>query len=226
MGDLVPYSEIWRTGAYKNTTLSFSDDVVIEGKTLPAGKYGLYTRPGYNQWQVYLYKKNDLWGLPEEWDDNEVEISFSVNSVYLDFMVETFTILISDLHSEGARLNLLWENTLVIIPFEVPTKAKAMESIEKTMAGNPKLGDYYNAAVYFLQENMDLNQAMKWMDKAIAMRKNPAFWMYRQKSLLHAGLNDKKGAIAAAKKSLELAKAAGNKDYIKMNTESIAEWSK
>ena len=66
-----------------------------------------------------------------------------------------------------------------------------------------------------------MNKAKEWIDKASAMRKDPAYWMYRQKSLIHATMGDKKGAIAAAKTSLDLAKEAGNKDYISLNEKSL-----
>ncbi len=97
------------------------------------------------------------------------------------------------------------------------------------MAG-PGAGDYFSAGLYYLQEGKDLNKAIDWMDKAIAMRKATSkdgkepFWMMRQKSLIHAKLGDKKSAIKAAKKSLSLAEEAGNADYVKMNKDSLKEW--
>lgn len=226
MGGLVRYGEIWRTGANKNTTVSFSDPVKILGKPLAAGKYGLYTRPGAEQWEVYFYKKNDIGGVPKDWQEDRVALRISVPSIYFDPMVETFTISLSNLSSNGAYLNLIWEHSLVTIPFEVPTQTKALESIEKTLSAAPKAGDYYQAAVYYLQENKDLKKAQEWMEKALDMREKPAFWMYRQYALILAKRNDKKAALKAAKTSLELAEKAGNKDYVIMNKASIAEWSK
>ena len=226
MGNLVRYDEIWRTGANKNTIISFSDPVQIEGNTLPAGQYGLYTRPSSNQWKVYFYKSTNNWGLPNPWDDSEVALSLIITPSFFEYKIENFTITISDINSNAAQLNLIWENTLLSIPFEVPTKAKAMKSINETMAGNPKPNDYYNAALYFLQENMDLNQAKNWMEIAIAKRDTPAFWMYYRYALILLELNDNKGALTASKKSLALAEKAENKDYVILNKELIEKWSR
>lgn len=226
MGNLVRYDEIWRTGANKNTIISFSDPVQIEGNTLPAGQYSLYTRPSSNQWKVYFYKSTNNWGLPNPWDDSEVALSLIITPSFFEYKIENFTITISDINSDAAQLNLIWENTLLSIPFEVPTKAKAMESINETMAGNPKPNDYYNAALYFLQENMDLNQAKNWMEIAIAKRDTPAFWMHYRYALILLELNDNKGALTASKKSLALAEKAENKDYVILNKELIEKWSR
>tara|TARA_B100001057_G_scaffold172089_1_gene172864 strand:+ start:401 stop:1243 length:843 start_codon:yes stop_codon:yes gene_type:complete len=226
MGNLVRYDEIWRTGANKNSIISFSDPVQIEGNTLPAGQYGLYTRPSSNQWKVYFYKSTNNWGLPNPWDDSEVALSLIITPSFFEYKIENFTITISDINSDAAQLNLIWENTLLSIPFEVPTKAKAMESINETMAGNPKPNDYYNAALYFLQENMDLNQAKNWMEIAIAKRDTPAFWMHYRYALILLELNDNKGALTASKKSLALAEKAENKDYVILNKELIEKWSR
>ena len=118
----------------------------------------------------------------------------------------------------------MWEKAYVAVKFEVPTQTKVAASIEKAMSG-PSANDYYSAAVYKLSEKEDLDQAMEWIDKAVEMSKDePRFWYFRQQSLIHAANGDKKGAIAAAKKSLEAAKKAGNDDYVKMNEDSLKEW--
>ncbi|MDG1027449.1 MAG: DUF2911 domain-containing protein [Flavobacteriaceae bacterium] len=226
MGGLVRYGDIWRTGANQNTTVSFSDPVSVEGQTLAAGKYALYTRPSANQWEVYFYKKNNLGDASSNWEQDQVALTVSATPVYFDPMVETFTISLSNLQSNSASMNLIWEHTLVPISIVVPTASKAQESIDKTLSGEPKAGDYYQAAVYYLQENKDLKKAQSWMEKALEMREKPAYWMYRQYALILAKRNDKNAALKAVKKSLALAEKAGNKDYVLMNKASIAEWSK
>jgi len=122
-------------------------------------------------------------------------------------------------------LNIGWSTTMVSVPFGVPTVAKATASIQEAMKNDPKDRDYYNAAVYYLQEGQDLNQAKEWIAKAVTAN-GEAYWYLRQQSLILAGLKDVDGAIAAAKSSLELATKAGNTDYITLNEASIAEWSK
>ena len=226
MGGLVRYGDIWRTGANKNTTVSFSDTVDVAGKPLAGGKYALYTRPSADKWEVYFYKKNNMGNASSNWELDQVALTVVVKPVYFEPMVETFTISFSDLNSNGGTLNLIWEHTLVPISLKVPTETKTLESIDKTLSDKPKAGDYYQAAVYYLDENMDLKQAQGWMEKALDMRKKPAYWMYRQYALILAKRNDKKAALKAIKISLNLAEKAGNKDYVIMNKASIAEWSK
>ncbi len=120
-------------------------------------------------------------------------------------------------------LGMMWEKTYVGVPIKVGTDKTVSENIKKVMNG-PGANDYYAAAVYYLETGKDINQAKTWIDKAIDMNKEPAFWQLRQKSLIYAKAGDKKGAIEAAKKSLELAKAAGNNDYVALNEKSLKEW--
>ena len=226
VGGLVRYGDIWRTGANKNTTVSFSDAVDVAGKPLAAGKYALYTRPSADQWEVYFYKKNNMGNASSNWEVDQVALTVVVQPVNFEPMVETFTISFSDLKSNGGTLNLIWEHTLVPISLKVPTETKALVSIEKTLSDEPKAGDYYQAAVYYLEENKDLKKAQGWMEKALDMREKPVYWMYRQYALILAKRNHKKAALKAVKTSLDLAEKAGNKDYVIMNKASIAEWSK
>jgi hypothetical protein len=220
-GDLVPYDEIWRTGANMNTTVSFSDDVTIGGQTLKAGKYALYTKPGQSSWEVYFYSDSNNGGTPENWEDSKVAAKATAEVFNMPVNVETFTITIDDLHNNGATLGMLWANAYVGVPFGVPTVDKAVQSIEDTMSG-PDANDYFAAATYYQQEGKDLKMAKEWIDKAASM--NDAFWILRRKSLIYAELGDKKGAIEAARKSLASAEAEGNQDYVKLNKDSLKEW--
>lgn len=224
-GDLVPFGKPWRTGANKNTTVSFSEDVVIGGKTLPSGKYALYTIPKADNWEVFFYKDTDNSGLPEEWDDSKVALKAVAKPESLNRNVESFTIGVNGLDNNSGFLELSWEKMLLPIKFEVPTDKTAMASINKVMAG-PGSNDYFSAGQYLFQSNGDMTKALDYVNKAIDLNKNKPFWMYRVKSLIQAKMGDKKGAVETAKTSLALATEAKNADYMKMNSESIAEWSK
>ncbi len=221
-GDLVPYDKVWRTGANMNTTLSFSDPVKVGASELAAGTYALYTKPGKEQWTVYFYTDTNNGGLPAQWDDAKVAASVTVPANAMSQTVETFTITLDDLTNNGASIGLLWANTYVAIPFAVPSKEKAIRSIEATMSG-PGGNDYYAAASYYHEEGLDLQKARTWIDKATEMSPD-AYWIWRRKSLIYAALGDKKGAIAAAKESLAKAQKAGNMDYVKLNEDSLKEW--
>ncbi|OYU85752.1 MAG: dihydrolipoamide dehydrogenase [Flavobacterium sp. BFFFF2] len=227
-GDLVPYGKLWRTGANQNTMISFSDDVIVQGIALKKGKYALFTTPKVDLWEVVFYTDTDNWGTPDTWDDTKVAAKMTVKPEMLNRKVESFTVGINALESDSAVLELSWEKTWVGIKFEVPTQKTAMASIEKVMAG-PSDRDYFSSAQYFLNNNGDLNKALEYINKALAMTKPGAdvpFWYLRLKSLIQAKLGDKKGAIESAKLSLAAAAKAKNDDYVKMNTDSIKEWSK
>lgn len=221
-GDLVPFGKMWRTGANANTTISFGDAVTIGETTLAAGTYALFTKPGAENWDVYFYTDTNNGGLPAQWDESKVAAQITVPVHKMEMPVETFTITIDDLTNNGAAIGLIWADTYVGVPFGVPTAAKAMRSIE-TVMGGPTGNDYFAAASYYHDEGQDLQKAREWIDKAVAQNPN-AYWMSRRQSLIYAALGDTKGAIAAARKSLEVAKKAGNADYVKMNEDSLREW--
>jgi tetratricopeptide (TPR) repeat protein len=223
--NLVPFGKLWRTGANENTTISFSDDVVIDGKTLPKGKYALYTTPRADNWEIIFYTSTDNWGNPTNWDETKIALKTTVKSEHLERFVESFTIGINNLDNNFAHLELSWENTIVALKFVVPTQKTAMASIEKTLAG-PTAGDYFSSAQYFFQSNGDLSKALTYVNKALDMSSDKPFFYYRLKSLIQAKQGDKKGAIETAKLSLAGAEAAKNQDYVKMNKDSMAEWSK
>lgn len=224
-GDLVPFGKLWRTGANANTTISFSEDVVIDGKTLKKGKYALYTTPRADSWEIVFYSNTDNWGNPEVWDETKVALKTNAKPENLNRNVESFTVGINNLDNNFAHLELSWEKTLVALKFEVPTQKAAIASIEKALAG-PTAGDYYSSAQYYFQSNGDLTKALSYVNKALEMSKDKPFWYSRLKSLIQAKLGDKKGAIETAKLSLAAAKEAKNNDYIKMNEDSISEWSR
>lgn len=223
--NLVPFGKLWRTGANENTTVSFSDDVVIDGKTLPKGKYALYTNPRADNWEVFFYTATDNWGTPQTWDESKVALKTTVKSAHLDKFVESFTIGIDNLDNNFANLELSWENTIATIKFEVPTQKIATASIERALAG-PTSADYYASSQYLFQSNGDLVKSLSYIDKSLELSKDKPFYYYRLKSLIQAKTGDKQGAIETAKISLAGAEAAKNQDYIKMNKDSIADWSK
>ena len=227
-GDLVSFGKLWRTGANANTTVTFSEDVVIKGTTLKKGKYALYTTPKADMWEVVFYTDSDNWGTPDNWDANKVAYTTNANPIALGNFVESLTISVNNLTNDSATLDIAWEKTIVSVKFEVPTQKVALASIEKTLAG-PTAGDYFSSGQYFFQSNGDMNKALEYVNKAISMAKpgeDVPFWQLRQKSLIQAKLGDKTGEISTAKLSLAGAEKAKNNDYVKMNNDSIKEWSK
>lgn len=223
-GDLVPFGEIWRTGANENTTITFGDAAIFGKDTLKAGTYALYTKPDKESWDVIFYKQSNNWGTPEEWKETEVALRVPVKPTVLKDVVETFTITFDNLQTSGASLSLSWDKTKVSVPFTVPTDTKVMANIKKTMGG-PTANDYFGAAQYYYDNKKDLKQALVWAEQAANMRPD-AYWIVRLQAMILAEAGDKKAAIEKANVALELAKKDDNQDYVKMLTKSIEEWSK
>ena len=224
-GNLVAYDKIWRTGADNSTKISFTTDVIVDGNTINAGTYSIFSIPNQNEWTVMFYSDVELWGVPRDWSDDKIVFSstYKVNKIK---PVETFTISFDDLTNNDVNMSISWEKSSVDIKIDVPTRSMVEKDINNVLNDNPKASDYYAAAVFYRQENVNLSQALLWMNKAIEMFDNPRFYHYRQQSLLMAANNKFSDAIDAANKSLDDAIKADNQSYVKMNRQSIAEWSK
>ena len=225
-GDLLPFDQVWRTGANENTKFTTSDPMIFDKDTLHAGTYALYTKPGKDTWEVLFYTDVTNWGTPEKWDDTKVALKVIAKVIPLPSVVETFSISIENIETESANLTLAWDKTMISVPFKVQTSKKVIANIEKVMAG-PSANDYYAAANYYYTEKKDLQQALTWITKSIEMRGNDDYyWVLRTKSLIQADLGDKKEAIETAKRSLASATKANDQHYIDLNNKSIKEWSK
>ncbi|NND62667.1 MAG: DUF2911 domain-containing protein [Flavobacteriaceae bacterium] len=222
-GGLVPYDKIWRTGANACTKITFGDDVMIGDGEVKAGTYAIYTKPGAKEWTTFFYSDASNWGVPPKWDESKVVAKIVSQPYPMPMSVETFTMSFDALTNDSAFLGMIWDNVYVAVPIKFHTDKMVTASIENVMSG-PSDRDFYNAAVYYLEADKDINKAKNWIDKAIEMREKPAFWYHRQQSLIYAKAGDKKGAIEAAKKSLKLAKEAGNDDYVALNTKSLSVW--
>jgi hypothetical protein len=215
---LTPYGKLWRTAANTGSKVTFSDDVKFGGVDVPKGTYLLLSIPGAAEWTVILYKDVAMGGSTERYDQTKDQARVVVKSEKLTEKVETFTLEIADFaeNSKSANLQIMWENTSVKVPITVDFDAKVMKSIEANTKVNPN--NYFNAAVYYLENGKDLNQALAFVNKAVEA--NPtAFWILYQKARIQKGLNDKAGALATSKVSLEESIKAKNADYQKMNEE-------
>ena len=223
-GDVVPFNEVWRTGANENTKITTSDALIFGKDTLKPGTYAIFTKPAADSWELIFYADATNWGTPEKWEDSKVVFRTKAMVTVLPSVVETFTISLDNLENESASLNFTWDKTSVSFPFTLLTAQRTLANIKKVMAG-PSAGDYYGAATYYYTNKIDIKQALEWVDKAIAG--NPsAFYMYRTKANIQKDLGDKKGAKETAKAGLVLAEKANNKGYIQILTALIEEYSK
>lgn len=220
-GGLVPYGEVWRTGANASTKVSFSTAVRLNGAAIPAGTYALYTIPGEKEWTVIIDKDTSLWGA-YNYDPKGDLVRFTAVPGALERPVETFSIGFDDLRDESATLCLCWEKTCVPLKLEVSVVEPVLAQIRAAMA-SPGRKPYAPAAQFYLEHGMDLKQAMAWVDAAIAEKETFSVVHLKAKILAKAG--DKAGAVAAAKRSIELAaKAEGavKEEYIRLNNELIS----
>lgn len=223
-GDLVPYGEMWRTGANGSTKITFSDPVKVGGAEMK-GTYALYTIPGEKEWNVIFYKNTSFGGVPgKDFSDTDVAVRFNVPVAPQRDMVETFSINLNNLRNNGADLEISWEYTKVVIPISLDTDSKVMADIKSQMEG-PSATTYYQAARYYYEEKKDMNMALAWVQMSLD-KGGEKFWILRQKALILAELGRYKDAISTAERSSELAKADGNKDYPRMNEKSIMDWAK
>ncbi len=220
---LVPYGEIWRTGANTGTKITFSDDVEVEGKKVAKGSYLIFTWPGASEWTVSLYNDLSIGGNTGGYDASKEAAKFTVKSEKTTPMVETFTMAIGDIAEDNtsAKVQIAWENTSVKFGVKVDFDAIVMKSIEANTKVNPN--NLIAAAQYYYSVNKDLPQALKWTNEYLAIDKNSSqFWNIHFKAQIQKAMGDKKGAEATAKQSIELAKKADNDfGYVKRNEDLI-----
>lgn len=220
-GKLVPFGKIWRTGANASTKIKFKDDVIIEGKEVPAGEYTLYTIPDKDEWTIILHNITTYWGVGKDYKESDDFMRFKVKPIQLNHKIETMAIELSNISTDACNLEIKWDYTLVKFKISTEVDKKVMAEIDDKMKGVSQ-ATYYQAAVYYLENGKDLNKALEWIDKAL--ENNEKFWILRQKSLILAKLGKIEEAIAIAEKSKNLAQEQGNDEYVKLNEKSISEW--
>jgi len=219
LGGIEPYGLVWRTGANAATKIKFSDTIQIEGHTISAGEYALFTIPGAGEWTVIFNKTADQWGA-YAYDSTKDALRFNVRPGRLDKKLETFTIQFANMQTEHGELQLLWESTVVSMQLFTDVDAKVMANIDKAMQGDKK--PYYRAAIYYYNHNKDMQKAWAWMqeqDKMQPGQYNIKYWLARIK----LKMGDREGAIALANEGLRLAMAEPNAEYIRMNKEVLAD---
>ena len=217
-GKLVPFGEMWRTGANKATRVSFGEDVKVGGNAIKAGDYALYTIPNKDEWEVILNKGVNNGGTAGYKKEEDV-VRFKVKPMSIHESVRTFTIQIENVSSSACEIHIMWDKTAISIPVLADIDSKIMTQIDDALNKDNK--PYFQSANYYYENGKDLKQALTWVNKSIEA--NPdAFWMLHLKAKIQAKSGDKFGATESAKKSIELAKKAKNNDYVRLNEDLIA----
>jgi hypothetical protein len=222
-GYVEPYNTVWRTGANSATVITFSDDVTVEGNKVAAGEYGLFSIPGESQWTIILSKKAKQWGA-YAYNQADDYLRFTVKPVKLPRPVETFTLAFENMFPTSGDLHLLWENTFLAIHMTCDIDAKVMARIDSAMQTDKK--PYYDAVIYYWNNNKDMNKALEWanqMDKIPGMPPMVAK-LWKARVLLKKG--DKDSAITTAQEGVKAATEAKSDEYVRLNQEVITEAGK
>jgi hypothetical protein len=222
-GGLVPYGQVWRTGANAATKITFATDVKLGGAAVPAGSYALFTIPGEAEWTVILSKVvDDQWGS-YAYNQKDDQARVKVRPVPMAEPLETMTISLQDIRAGKANLVIAWETTKVPIEIDTDLVAKIKPQIEAAMAGSGKK-PYFAAAMFYYENNLDMALAKDWIEAA-AKEQPDAVWIAYRKGLILQKAGDKEGAMAAAKHALGLAaKAEGElkAEYTRLSENLIA----
>jgi hypothetical protein len=218
-GEVVPFGQVWRTGANSATTISFSDEVIVEGVKIPAGKYGLLTIPDVTEWTVIISKQTDVTS-PDDYKQDQDVVRVKTKPVSLSSKVENFTIAVDQLSNTGCTLTIQWDLTGVNVPVTTEIDSKVMKQIENIFIKDNR--PYYGAAYYYMENGKDLNQALTWFNKAVESNPN-AYWVHYQKARCLQKMGKKKEAMEASMKSLELARKDNDQAYINNNLKLQAE---
>lgn len=221
-GDIVPFGAVWRTGANSATTITFGDEVTIGGTKVPAGKYGLLTIPDKKSWTIIISKQTDVTSPSAYKPDMDViRVTSDVNTTKA--ATESFTMQFANIKPTSCELYIMWDKSVVVLPIATEIDGKIMANINQAMKGEKP--PYFQAAMYYMDNGKDLNQALAWFNKA-AEAQPEAYWVQHQWANCLAKLGQKSEAKTVALKSKELAAAAKNEDYVKLNDKLLKDLGK
>jgi hypothetical protein len=222
-GGLVPYDEVWRTGANEATTITFTEAVKVNGRPLPAGTYSVHTIPGKSSWTVIFNKAAEQWGS-YEYDAAKDALRIQVEpktGPHVEWLTFSFT----DVSHDAATVELAWEKLRIPFRIETATTAQALASIKEALSG--KVTDWevpYDAASFAFNARLDNRaEAMKWIDQSIALKET--YWNLRLKATMLEQDGRRKEAVAVAEKAVKIGKENDDPPSEIAKTEKqIADW--
>jgi hypothetical protein len=216
-GDVVPFDKIWRTGANGATIINFSDDVIIGGTTVKAGKYGLLSIPGKKDFTIIITKDLTV-NQPALYKQENDVVRVTAPVSKLSDPVETLSMQFTNVKNESCELQITWDKLAVSLPIAVDIKDRIKADVEKNLASDKP--NYQTAATFYFEWLKDNNKALSLVTKGVEQQKD-AFWLYLLKARIEKELGDKVSAKASAEKCIEYATAAKNSDYVRMAQEDI-----
>jgi hypothetical protein len=202
-GKVVPYGQVWRAGANENTTIEVTDPVMVEGKSLDKGVYGLHMIPNEDRWTVIFSKVSTAWGS-FSYDEKEDALRVDVKPQATD-LHEALTYDFDNLQPDSVLATLKWDK--VAVPFKISADINklAMEHIEKQLRGLIRFtwDAWDDAATFMLENNLDLEQALKYSDRSIGVEER--FDNVMTKSRIMAAMHRDAESAALEKQALALA---------------------
>ena len=220
-GGLVPFNELWRTGANASTKLTFAQDVKIEGNNLKAGTYALYTIPGETEWTVIIHTNTRHRSIAGDvYKPAEDAFRFKVKPGKTSGFVETFTIGFGDISTRSSSVIVSWENTEIKfrIDFDVDTEVDKQITALTSAPGGITHPNLFLAAEYYLHNDKDLEKADGWILSAMEKSpKNSRYGLLRAKILAKAGKRDE--ALKVVAEANTWAKETKNANYIEQTQE-------
>jgi Protein of unknown function (DUF2911) len=222
-GGMEPYGTVWRTGANSATVIKFSDDVILEGQKVPAGEYGLFSIPGENEWTIIISKQPKQWGAYSYKQSDDL-VRFTVKTEQLPALTETMTLAFTDITPTTCNLKMMWEHSGFTVHITTDIDAKVMARIDSAM--NTAKKPYYDAVIYYYNNNKDMTKALAWATELEKDKDFPPFVpkLWKARILLKKG--DKAGAIVTAQEGVKAAQAANTPEYVRLNNEVIAQAQK
>ena len=202
-GKEIPYGQVWRAGANENTTIALSDDVSVEGKPLAAGTYGLHMIPTADQWTVIFSKNSTSWGS-FSYDEKEDALRVNVKPQAGEF-TETMAYTFDDVKPDSTAATLRWAKVAVPFHISVDVNAIVLRSIQNQLrnTGGFTWAGWDEAALWLLDTNTNLDQALKWEDRSILAEER--FDNLLTKSEILEAQGKKQEAAALKAKALDLA---------------------
>ncbi len=222
-GGLVPYDQVWRTGANEATSFTFSQAVKVNGKPLPAGTYSFHTIPGKTAWTMIFNKTAEQWGS-YEYDAAKDALRIQVEPVagpHQEWMSFSFP----EVANDSATVELAWEKLRLPLRIEADTTNQALANIREALSGEVKEWSVpYSAASFAFNANLDNRaDAMKWIDQSVAMKET--YWNLRLKASMLERDGKRKEAVAIAEKAVKIGKEEkDNAGEIEKTEKQIAEW--
>jgi tetratricopeptide (TPR) repeat protein len=219
-GDLVPYDKLWRTGANIATKITFSKDVLVADKPVPAGSYAIFTIPGKTSWTIAL-NKNFNQGGTDQYEQSLDVLRFQAKPQALPTSRERLTFIFSGTTESVTSLDLEWEKLRVSLPIKAKTDEQVATAINNMV--NNAWRPYMNAARYLLEAKKDLDQALKLVDQSLSIKED---WLnvWTKASIL-AAKGQYRDAYGLAEKAKQLGDKSPQNFFFKEDVEkALAEW--